>query len=176
VLSFAFNLGAKPDWTIWKRLKARRFDDVPAEMLRFVNVTVKETVDGKKVEVLKRIDGLVNRRNAEVALWRTGEPGASPEDVPSSFTREEPTPPTPAPGPHKDPKMVGLATLAAALAPEGIKQASDGVAQITGSIQPFAEKNPIVGKAVETLSGVAAALAVLLVIILWIRAHRRARL
>src|SRR5690606_20072430 len=79
LLSFVFNLGADPKWTIWKRLNARRFDAVPAEMMRFVHI-------GRT-----RVAGLVNRRAAEVALWVDGE-GTAP---PSSYSREEATPPAP---------------------------------------------------------------------------------
>ena len=53
LLSFAFNLGANPSWTIWKVLKARKFDQVPPQLMRFVNA-------GGKV-----VSGLVNRRAAE---------------------------------------------------------------------------------------------------------------
>jgi GH24 family phage-related lysozyme (muramidase) len=83
LLSFVFNLGANASWTIWKRLNARQYDQVPAQMARFVNA------GGKKLQ------GLVNRRNAEIALWSTAEPGSAPEALPSSVTRSMPTPPTP---------------------------------------------------------------------------------
>jgi lysozyme len=85
LLSFAFNLGAGKSWTIWKRLNARQFDQVPQELAKFVNA------GGRKVQ------GLVNRRAAEQVLWSTDEPGSTDEPVPSSVTRGAGvTPPTPA--------------------------------------------------------------------------------
>ena len=51
-MSFVFNLGAGAKWTIWKVLKARRFDEVPPQLMRFVNA-------GGRV-----VKGLVNRRAA----------------------------------------------------------------------------------------------------------------
>ncbi len=82
LLSFVFNLGAG-DWTIWKRLNNREMDRVPMELMKFVNA------GGHKVQ------GLVNRRAAEVVLWSTDEPGTVAETPPSSQTRANPTPPTP---------------------------------------------------------------------------------
>ena len=41
LLSFVFNLGAEPRWTIWKVLNARQFDQVPVQLMRFVEA--KET-------------------------------------------------------------------------------------------------------------------------------------
>lgn len=83
LLSFVFNLGANSSWTIWKRLNARQFDAVPGQMARFVNA------GGKKLQ------GLVNRRNAEIALWSREEPGSVQLAVSSGMTRTTPTPPTP---------------------------------------------------------------------------------
>lgn len=57
LLSFAFNVGAKSGWGIWRVLNNRQFDQVPAQLMRFV-------FDGGKPS-----PGLVNRRKAEVALW-----------------------------------------------------------------------------------------------------------
>lgn len=82
LLSFVFNLGVG-NWTIWKRLNNGELDRVPMEMMKFVNA------GGRKVQ------GLVNRRAAEVVLWSTDEPGSSAETPPSSQTRNSPTPPTP---------------------------------------------------------------------------------
>lgn len=60
LLSFVFNLGAGADWTIWKLLREGRFDEVPNQMARFVHA------GGVKLK------GLVNRRAAEIQLWRSG--------------------------------------------------------------------------------------------------------
>lgn len=84
LLSFVFNLGAGSKWTIWKRINARQFDAVPAQLMRFVNAGG------------KRLPGLVRRRGAEAALWEAGEDD-EPETPPSSTTRMiGMTPPTPA--------------------------------------------------------------------------------
>lgn len=82
LLSFAFNLGFNPRWQIATLLKARQFDAIPAQIVRFDKV-------GKRV-----LRGLVRRRAAEAALWRED---AEDDDPPSSYTREEITPPTPTP-------------------------------------------------------------------------------
>lgn len=85
LLSFVFNLGdgdpKKTEWTIWKVLRSRQFDEVPAQLMRFVNAGG------------KRVRGLVNRRMAEVRLWVSD--GADEPAPPSSVTRHTPTPPTP---------------------------------------------------------------------------------
>ncbi len=59
LLSFVFNVGADPSWSIWRALKEGRIVDVPKQMARFV------FAGGKQLQ------GLVNRRAAEVALWNT---------------------------------------------------------------------------------------------------------
>ncbi len=88
LLSFVFNLGtgdpARREWTIWTRLRARRFDQVPLEMMKFVNA------GGRKLQ------GLVNRRSEEVKLWSSDEPGSTTDVLSSGVTRVIPTPPTPA--------------------------------------------------------------------------------
>lgn len=85
LVSFVFNLGTgdpkKAEWKIWGLLRQGAFDQVPAQMRRFVNAGG------------KRLNGLVRRRDAEVSLWYDGE---EPPEVPSSAnTRHTPTPPTP---------------------------------------------------------------------------------
>lgn len=79
--SFVFNLGVPPKATLWNVLKARNFDAVPAQLVRFVYG------GGKKLQ------GLVRRRNAEVELWSKDEPGSEQRELPSSTTREVDTPP-----------------------------------------------------------------------------------
>jgi lysozyme len=82
LISFVFNLGANKTWTIWKVLAARQYEAVPAQMSRFVYA------GGRKLK------GLINRRNAEIALWHEDAEDVTP---PSSFTRAEETPPAPEP-------------------------------------------------------------------------------
>lgn len=57
LLSFAFNEGAGADWDIWKEINEGRLENVPAQMRRFV------------YQKKRRIPGLVNRREDEIALW-----------------------------------------------------------------------------------------------------------
>lgn len=91
IVDFTFCLGTgrkdKPEWTIWKRLRAKDFDRVPVEMNRFVNWG----------DPPQKSEGLVRRRNAETELWAKGEPGTLKEIATpaASTTRAEPTPPTP---------------------------------------------------------------------------------
>lgn len=99
LVSFVFNVGAQPTWTIWKDVNSGNLADVPTQLRRFVNGKIKghEQV----------IPGLVNRRNAEIAYWNTADveqaaaviaaaPVAAP---PSGYTRAIPTPPTPVAAP-----------------------------------------------------------------------------
>lgn len=58
LLSFVYNLGANQTWTIWRKINAGEFDAVPDQMRKFVFA-------GKK-----KLQGLVNRRADEVALWQ----------------------------------------------------------------------------------------------------------
>lgn len=88
LLSFVFNLGPGPAkgskaYTLWKRLRDRSWDQVPGEMIKFVNW------DGERSEALYK------RRVAEVAIWGEGEPGVRRDAVPSTVTQREATPPTP---------------------------------------------------------------------------------
>lgn len=69
LLSFVFNVGGDPKWTIWKVLKARQFDKVPEQLQRFV------FAGGK------RLPGLVSRRAAESALWASSIPAKPPVPV-----------------------------------------------------------------------------------------------
>jgi lysozyme len=149
--SFVFNLGTgdprKPEWSIWKILRAKRFDQVPQQMVLFVNA------GGHKVH------GLVLRRNAEIALWSTDEPGSVPDAAPPSVvTCSIPTPPTPTdPVPAvKSAHLwtLGLGSLAAA--PAAIKGAAE---QITTMISPYADQAPALHQVLNYL-GMAAAAAV----------------
>lgn len=77
LVSFAYNvgIGAFGKSTLLKKVNARQFDQVPAEFMKWVNQ------NGEPVP------GLVNRRRAEVAVWRqlkTSDVAAvsTPVDVP----------------------------------------------------------------------------------------------
>jgi len=152
LISFVFNLGADPGWTIWKVLKARQFDQVPAQMIRFVYC------GGKK------LTGLVNRRNAEIALWSTAEPGSADEAPSSAVTRQEATPPA-----ALDPKPAlqshSLVTAGAA----AVTTATVAIGQVSQAVQPYAAAAPLIGQLVAGLALVSAALAVAALIFVWLK-------
>lgn len=167
LLSFIFNLGAEPKWTIWKVLKAKQFDSVPSELVKFVYW------NGKKSP------GLVNRRNAEVVLWSTNEPGthSSADAPPSSVTRDDPTPPAPSGTPplHAQPGFIASATTAivagGSAAYPAVQQASTGVKQIADALSPYADKSSHIGSIYTMLITVLAGLAAASVVLLWFK-HR----
>ena len=59
LLSFVFNCGAPPKATLWAELNAGKLDQVPAQLQRWIYAAG------------KIVPGLVNRRAAEVELWKT---------------------------------------------------------------------------------------------------------
>lgn len=146
MLSFVFNLGADPVWTIWKRLNAKQFDQVPLEMMKFVN----QEINGVEVKV----QGLVNRRAAEVAFWATQEPGTVIDMPPSSVTREASTPPTPS-----DPVPAGKSKGLIVGAVGAVAGAGPMVNQVTQAIQPYADHSHYIQKVLAILATVAAACA-----------------
>lgn len=146
--SFVFNLGTgdprKKEWTIWKLLRAKRFDQIPAQLVLFVNA------GGVKNH------GLVLRRNAEIALWSVDEPGSVADPAPpSSVTRTTETPPT-AVDPVPAVKSAHLWTMglgAVAAAPTAIKAAAE---QVTALVSPYADQTPMLHQ-VLNYCGMAAA-------------------
>lgn len=157
LLSFVFNLGAKPSWTIWKVLKARAFDQVPVQLIRFVYA------DGKK------LNGLVRRRTEEVKLWSTDEPGSVDESLPSGTTREIETPPAPMEKPVATSKsFVASCAGAVAMGPVVVKT-------VTDTIEPYADKSPAVGQIVATLAIIGACLAVAALVFQWLKARNGKR-
>lgn len=174
LLSFTFNVGSgdprKPEWKIWGKLRARQFEAIPAELARFVNAGG------------KRLQGLANRRSAEIALWRQGEPGTVDENPPSSVTRLIDTPPTPGvetPA-RKNPGI--LATAGAAImgtiaaAKDWLMQlvgmaTPDHINQVIGVATPYAQQSHLVAQAIQGLAAFAALVAVIFVV----RAHNQAK-
>jgi lysozyme len=155
LLSFVYNLGAKASWTIWKRLNSRQFDQVPGEMMKFVNA------GGRKIQ------GLVNRRAEEVKLWSTDEPGSVEDDPPSSITRLMETPPTPSSPtpPQKSPTIIAGAVSAIAAVPAA-------TTHVMGVVAPYADKSELVEKMIATLATIGAIAAVLVVIFAWLKKQR----
>lgn len=156
LLSFVFNLGANASWTIWKVLKARRFDEVPAQIMRFINA------GGRPMK------GLVNRRTAEVQMWHEE---AAAEAVPSSVTRGTPTPPTPTdtkPLAKSKSFMTGLATFGLTAA----AFVSDHIKPIIDAITPYAPNSTLIAKVQSLLLTMAAGAAVATVVFMWIKRRR----
>jgi lysozyme len=151
LLSFVFNLGADPRWTIWKVLKARRFDEVPPQLMRFVNA-------GGRV-----VQGLVNRRAAECALWHEGQ-GAPAETPPSSVTRVSPTPPTPT-----DTKPLAASKSFTTVAATGVTAAAVAVGEVSKAVSPYAAQSQLVERCVSALALAAAVLAVAAVVFAWLK-------
>ncbi|URI15919.1 lysozyme [Brevundimonas albigilva] len=162
ILSFVFNLGANPGWTIWKRLNARQYDQVPAQMARFVNARV----NGK----LKKLDGLVERRNAEIALWSTAEPGSLAESPPSSVTRAIPTPPTPV-----EAKPLVQSNTAITAATQVVTGVSAGAVAIQQTVAPQAMQAEVLQKLVSILAIVITVCGVLLLVFQWMKRREAKR-
>ena len=159
LLSFAFNLGT-PGTTIWKDLNAGNFDQVPVDMLAFVYAKV----DGSMV----KISGLVNRRTDEVKLWSTDEPGSVVAAPSSAVTRNYATPAAPSdPKPRGGigPAIATAATAAAAAAP----QAGQAIKSVSDAISPYAESSDRIKGILSVLALIAAGLAVLTLVLVWIR-------
>jgi lysozyme len=152
LLSFVFNLGAESRWTIWKVLNARQFDQVPVQLMRWVYV-------GQA-----KVRGLVSRRAAEVALWSAGEPGSVDEDPPSSVTRIEATPPA-----SLDPRPLMRSGGFVSTASAGVATAAVAVGEVSRAVTPYAQQSAIVGRALAMLSLIAALLAALGVLFVWLK-------
>ncbi len=155
LLSFVFNLGAGKGWTIWKRLNARQFDQVPGEMMKFVNA------GGRKIQ------GLVNRRLDEVKVWTKAEPGLKLVEPPSHVTRNSPTPPTPADPvpPQKSATFISASLGAAATVPVA-------ATQVTQAMEPYKDSSPLVGQMVAGVATIAAIAAVVVLILTWLNKRR----
>ena len=152
LLSFAFNLGAKPNWTIWKLLNERKFDQAADQFSRFINA------GGVKVQ------GLVTRRADEFKLWHSDAPG---DDVPSTFTRGVGiTPPTPEvrkPWFQSKTLWAGV-TTAAAGGTDLATKLQTGATTVQGIVAPQAYHNPWLGKVLGFASVVIVACGIAVVV------------
>jgi len=150
LLDFVFTAGVrdrdpkKPEWTIWRRLRARAYEQVPQELSKFDKTHIKH--DDGTVEVVK-LNGLVDRRNAEIGLWAVREPGTVDRIVPSSVTRLNPAPPTPAAPGRSKALIIGTAGAIAGAGPT--------IDQVSHVIAPYAQRSHYV----EGVLGILAVLA-----------------
>jgi len=175
LVSFVFNLGASPRWTLWKVLNARAFDQAPGQMMRFDKV---RTAAGTRT-----LPGLTHRRAAEVALWRTADAReaaavatASHEPAPpSGVTRLAETPP--APGPvkplHRSRSFMATVAAAAASVPVALEGLRSGAEAVARAIGPYEHRSAWLQDAAGTLAVACAAMATLSVVLQWLK-HRRA--
>lgn len=152
---FVFNLGPNPSATLWRKIKARDFEAVPAQLSRWVYT-------GKT-----KLNGLVRRRNAEIALWSEDEPGAVEEPTSSAETRIVDTPPAPAPATVTRGHIAAAAVAAAGGVAEGAKQ-------VTGIITPYAQQSEMVQHALSYAATVGAGAAVAVVLFTYL-AKRKAK-
>lgn len=168
LISFVFNLGANANWTIWKILKAKAFDQVPTQLMRFTKARDPATGD------LVTVRGLVNRRTDEVKLWTTPDEDDKPEVIlPSSTTREVETPPAPMEKPAATSKsFVASAVTAGAAVTAAVPQ---GIEQVNKAVAPYADKSEWVGNLVAVLAGLAATCAIASLVFLWLK-QRNGRL
>lgn len=145
--SFVYNLGTgnpqKPEWSIWKIIRAKQFDQVPQQLAKFVNW------DGQKSL------GLVKRRAAEQVLWSTNEPGTQDVDPPSTVTRQDPTPPTPA-----DPVPVSKSATIITGVAGAVAAGPPLVNQAIQAVQPYADSSDMVKHILGILATLGAVLAV----------------
>jgi len=156
LLSFVFNVGIDPKWRICQLLKAQKFDQIPAELMRFVNA------GGKKLQ------GLVNRRADEVKLWSTDEPGSVPVDPSSAYSRTVDTPPT-ASAAASNPLLktwhyvLGLGSMGASVAAENAPKVKGVIDRTSDAIAPYAGHSAVVQGISDHLALVAACMAALTV-------------
>lgn len=165
LLSFVFNVGCKRDWKICVALRAKNYDAVPAELMRFTYA------NGRKMQ------GLVNRRAEEVKLWSTDEPGSTPEAPPSSITRAIPTPPAPqAVKPLAKSKsfLTTVATAAIAIAQPAVESSKGAIKAVNDAVAPYAGQSEVLRGLQDHLNLVLAGLAVASVFFLWLK-DRNAR-
>lgn len=176
LVSFAFNLGVKRSWTIWRVLNERAEGWEAAtvyQMGRFVNETLP---DGTK----RVVAGLQARRAAEATLFMTPDPddvtapvalaAAAPMAPSSGALRDIETPPTPS-APSAKPLakrpsfMAGIAGLFMG-APALLGTILDTVLKpVMDAVAPFADRSPQVAAAVGWMATAAAVLVALTVIL-----------
>ena len=160
LVSFVFNLGAGADWTIWKVLNAGRLDQVPSQMMRFVNAGGRQ------------LAGLVHRRTAEVALWNTLDPAAAAAIAcaaadplpPSSQLRVADTPPLPTP----DAKPLTQSKTLWAGATTATTGLIAGVSQVQQLAAPQAHINASLGKLVAACAGAVVVLGIAVMVFRWL--------
>lgn len=166
LIDFVYNCGVgkknKPEWTIWKRLRAKQFDQVPLELAKFVN-------DVRPDGTVVKLQHLVERRNTEIALWAKDEPGTHTETPPSSKTRETIADPTPS-----DPVPITKSKSFIAGSIGALTGAPVMVDSMTHAIEPFAKHSAYVERMLGTLALIGAVCVAITMIYMYIQ-KRNAR-
>jgi lysozyme len=173
ILSLVYNEGPLGP-TIVRLLRARQFDSVPPQIARYVY----GHVPGRKEAV--KINGLVRRRAAEQVLWAVDEPGSHDVHVSSGTLREVATPPAPSSENkplHRQGSFVAtcataVTTVSVAAAPV-VETSIKGLTTMSEKIAPYADANEHVGQVRGVIVGVLAGLAVLSVVLLWLKDRAR---
>lgn len=161
-------------------VNTRQFEAVPAQLLRFTKARDPKT--GALVEVR----GLVNRRMAEVALWKTADVGAAEtiaataatHPPPSGFMRLSDTPPEPmAVKPLARSKSFWASVSAAAAAVgsallQVVEPAAHGARTAVDAISPFADGSSIVTQWRSLLLATAAGLALAAPLLIALKNHK----
>lgn len=150
LLSFVYNLGANPSWTIWKTINNRAFDQVPGQIVRFN----KARVNGE----LRVVRGLARRRTAEVDLWNE-ELG---EEIQVSG-RDVATPPVD----NTVKPLMQSKTIISGLTSAAVGGGA-GLIQLQSALAPHATNSDLVGKLVAGLALGAAVLAGAVVVFKWL--------
>lgn len=177
LVSFSFNLGFSEGVcpTLIKLLNAGNLDAAPAQMMRFDRAHLNG--EDKPAEV---VQGLYNRRAAEVALWKTADvPGSvaiaqasQTAPPPSSFTRDTSTPPSPNPVKplHQQKSFVAtIATSIAAVAMPYVDKIQGAASFVNAKIEPFAGGSDVLQHVRSELTVALAALAVISGVLLWLK-------
>lgn len=156
LLSFAFNCGAKANWTIWRVVNSRQFDAVPAQLMRFNRA-------GGRV-----MRGLTRRRAAECVLWNSE---AEEAEVPSHVTRGVGvTPPTPEPA--KPLAQSKTLWTGAGVAAAGVVQ---GAQQVQSLVAPQADQNEWLGQFAGLLAVVIVGAGIAIMIFKFLDQRAKAR-
>lgn len=184
LLSFVFNLGAKSAWTIWKVLKAGKLDDVPGQMMRFCKARNETT------GVIETVEGLLNRRAAEVKVWNTPDDASSDHKsaiataqverpaISSGSLRDMETPPTtdsvkPLVASKSFIASAGTAVTTAAAAIAPVAQAvSDNARHTADVVAPMADGSDTVAKIRNVLLVIAAITAIAATVLLAWKHHK----
>lgn len=177
LISFVFNCGADPKWGFWKVVNSKKWDAVPAYLMRFT----KGRVNG----VMQDIPGLHNRRAAEVAFWKSAHVAeavaiikAGPVAPPSSETRVMETPPAPQ---AVKPVLLSKSFMTSAASAVSVGAVTftevapgvaDGIQKTASKLDPIADHVEMVGRLRNALLVIVALITVSVPFFIWLKNHK----